>query len=146
MRDMPAIGAAADPDRGTRALSGLRTAFSRIMAVVLFIFAIAVWGRIAGLPFGEPFSAIDTAPRIWLGIFAALLPLAGQGLWLEHAWGRVLWLAAVALHVAAIANGWWPAGWSALALLFHAVTVGLFAALEIAALFDHRRRRRARTR
>ena len=54
MRDMPAIGAAADPDRGTRALSGLRTAFSRIMAVILFIFAIAVWARIAGLPVVRP--------------------------------------------------------------------------------------------
>ena len=135
MRDLPAIGAAPVPDRATRSITGLRDAFARTMGVLLLAGALVVWASVVGIV------GTGAMPPLLLWSLAALLPVAGQGMWLRQPWGRVLWLVCVALHVAAIAGGFIAPGWAALALVFHATTVGLFLLLEAAYLVDKRRTR-----
>ena len=144
MRDMPAIGAAPDPDRATRTIAGLRTAFARTLALLLSAVTLVVWARIAGLAL--PALGLDvegTAGWAFRLALAFLLPLAVVGLWLSQPWGRVLWLASVAIHLVAMVGSGDLSGWALLAFVFHAVTLGLFVVIEAGVFADRRRLVRA---
>ena len=138
MSETPAIGTPPEPDRTTRWLRAAQVSLYRLIAVALMLGALLLWSRFFG--FGVGFALTDTAERGTVLALAALLPVAALGLWLVHAWGAVLWLAAAALHAAAVWYGAWPA--TGYALAFNLVAAALFAALLVALAVHGSRARR----
>ena len=132
------------PRAPTRAEAGLRTVravFLRVIAVAGFAATAGTWAHVLGLSAlpAAPFLALPFDAQAVLAVLAALLPVASLGVWFGHSWGAVLWLLAVAVQVWSVALGSWPVEGTAFVLGFHATTVALFAALQIACFAAERR-------
>ena len=85
-----------------RLVGWITVCFLRVMSLVFFVLAIAIWMRAIGYWDG-PFNRFDTMPvwlRVQTAILAVLYPVVSMGLWSTLSWGRVVWYMAVTVAIA----------------------------------------------
>ncbi len=81
------------------------------LAVVMMLLGLRQWAVIVGVmdAGGGSFEAMSTAWKLATMHMAVVDPVAAVGLWMRVAWGRVIWIYAVASEIA-----------------FHTVFIGMF--------------------
>ena len=144
MKDVPAIGDPPPLDRTGDLVSTIHRAFSQVVGLFLLAATVVLWARIFGLDWGlgSSFAEARPAVRSNMAALAALLPIAALGMWQASAWGVILWLLAVALHVVGVLLGWSEGRHVGPVLGFHLVSLSLLVVVETARAWDGRRRRR----
>lgn len=90
------------PQTETGLLDSLHTLFLRMVSLGALVSAIYYWGRLIGY-LGDGDFRFDTLPIHWQlasACLAVLFPVAALGVWLEAAWGGVIWCMAALGEIA----------------------------------------------
>ncbi len=118
--------------------------FLRIVALGFLVMALQSWGGLIGYSDGG-LRRFDQLPPHWQVASASLavvLPVAALGLWMEAAWGAVIWVVAaggqVAMHQ--LFPHWY--GERSLLMMLHMVVAATYVAFRIAFLIRGRERAR----
>lgn len=132
------IGAA--PVAGAGALEASFRLFVRLVALTALIAGLQYWGRLIGYSDGGV-SRFDLIPTHWQVAsvsLAVLLPVAAVGLWIQVAWGPVIWIVAAGAEV--VMHQGFPLwfGQRPLLVIAHGVVLGVYIGFRLA-LFLKRR-------
>ena len=111
-----------------------RVSLLRLVALAYVAFAIMVWARLLGVDLGFMRPGTDGPAQAVAVVLAVLCPVTAVGLWSLAAWGQVVWAITMAVHAAAILNGWPLVEEPGIVLTFHIACVTTFALLVLARL------------
>ncbi len=73
--------------------------FQRGVSGALFALGVMAWLHILGVMGAKPFEDMPLTQQVIVGYFAVIWLLASVGLWLQAAWGAVIWLIALLADV-----------------------------------------------
>lgn len=123
-----------------------RTALLRLVGLAFVAATVLVWGQMLGLDMPGMRSGLDggvdggvDGPARSVGVVLAVLcPVTAIGLWSLAPWGQVVWAVTMALHVAAVLQGWVLLHDPSVVLAFHVACLVTFAATVLARLIADR--------
>ncbi len=126
-----AVTVSAEPERSR--YEGILDLYVVAMSIVIMLFGLRHWAVIVGLlssP-GGSFEAMVTPWKILTMHMAVMYLVASVGLWMRSAWGKVVWVyaALVEIVVHMIFSGTFGNDWPL--VVFHIVSVGVFAVLTV---------------
>ena len=110
------------------------TVLLRTLALIFMGLSLIVWSLTIGyLDENVRFDLLGKGARLYLATLCVLFPVVAVGLWTALPWGRVVWFAAIAIHMIALgAYGLTLAGgWRV--LYAHLASLALYLALRAAA-------------
>lgn len=119
----------------------MQMVFSRLVAIILIIFALQYWVQLTGIS-GDPMLRFDVMSEYWQvagTTLAVVLPVAAVGLWSGYTWGAFVWLLAVAIELAMY--GWFSDlfGSRPLVVAFHLLCLVVYGVIRVTAGIIERR-------
>lgn len=111
-----------------------RTALLRLVGLAYVVFTVLVWGLVMGIDMPGIRAEISGSAVTLAVVLAVLCPVTALGLWSLAAWGQVMWAVTMAVHVAAVLNGWTLSAQPGMLLAFHVACVTTFAVAVLARL------------
>ena len=106
----------------------------RLVALAYVAFTLAVWAHLLGAAVPGLRAAASGPQQAVVVALAVLCPVTAVGLWSLASWGQVIWAGAIAIHVAAVLNGWAIAIEPGALLAFHIACLTTFGAVVLARL------------